>query len=314
MTFAFDIVLILGLLVLAWRALASPDLFTGIVLFIAFGLLLSLVWVRLNAPDVALAEAAVGSGLTGALLLSTLGRLKRMDEDEGIKPAAPRRGGAMAVATQTGLAAVAGLLGWAVLSLPAESVFADPVQESLDASGVGNPVTAVLLNFRAYDTLLEIAVLSLAVAAVWSLATVGTARDGAPARLAQTVVVHLLAPVMVVAAGYLLWTGTNAPGGAFQAGAILGGVGVLLVLSRPDLAVLREGWALRLVLVAGTLVFLAVGALVMPFHRFLLEYPPQVSGSLILVIETAATLSIGATLAVLFLGGRPAAAKPRPHD
>jgi len=314
MIFVFDAVLILGLLVLAWRALAVPDLFKGIVLFIAFGLLLALGWVRLNAPDVALAEAAVGSGLTGALLLSTFARLRRMDEEEGMEPAAPQRGGAMAVATQIGLVAVAGLLGWAVLSLPAEGVFADPVPENLAASGVSNPVTAVLLNFRAYDTLLEIAVLVLAVAAVWSLAVVKTASDGAPVRLVQTVVVNLLVPVMVVAAGYLLWTGTKAPGGAFQAGAILGGVGVLLVLSRPDLAVLREGWALRLVLVAGTLVFLAVGALVMPFNRLLLEYPPQAGGSLILVIETAATLSIGAALAILFVGGRPAAAKPRPHE
>jgi len=311
MIFAFDAVLMFGLLLLAWRALASPDLFKSIVLFIAFGLLLSLVWVRLNAPDVALAEAAVGSGLTGALLLSTLARLKRMDEAERMEPAAPQRGGAIAVATQSGLVAVAGLLGWAVLSLPPEAVFMDPVPENLAASGVSNPVTAVLLNFRAYDTFLEVAVLLLSVAAVWSLATVQVARDRAPVRLVQTVVVHLLAPLMVVAAGYLLWIGSKAPGGAFQAGAMLGGVGVLLVLSRPDLAVLREGWALRALLVAGMLGFLVVGALVMVFKRHLLEYPPQASGGLILLIEAAATLSIGATLAVLFVGGRPQVANSR---
>ena len=73
---AFDIVLGLTLLWLAWRALASEDLFKGIVLFIAFGLLMALAWVRLNAPDVALAEAAIGAGLTGALLLSALAKLE----------------------------------------------------------------------------------------------------------------------------------------------------------------------------------------------------------------------------------------------
>ncbi len=72
----FDIVLGLTLLWVAWRALTSEDLFKGIVLFIAFGLLMALAWVRLNAPDVALAEAAIGAGLTGALLLSALAKLE----------------------------------------------------------------------------------------------------------------------------------------------------------------------------------------------------------------------------------------------
>ena len=74
---AFDAVLGFALLWLAWRALASPDLFLAIVLFIAFGLLMALAWVRLDAPDVALAEAAIGAGLTGALLLAALPRLDK---------------------------------------------------------------------------------------------------------------------------------------------------------------------------------------------------------------------------------------------
>ncbi len=82
MLWVFDALLILALLWLAWRALACEDLFKGIVLFIAFGLLMALAWVRLNAPDIALAEAAIGAGLTGALLLSALARLKSMDEAE----------------------------------------------------------------------------------------------------------------------------------------------------------------------------------------------------------------------------------------
>jgi len=77
---AFDLVLMLALLWLAWRALAAPDLFKGIVLFIAFGLLMALAWVRLRAPDIALAEAAVGSGITGALLLSALARSRRLEQ------------------------------------------------------------------------------------------------------------------------------------------------------------------------------------------------------------------------------------------
>jgi uncharacterized MnhB-related membrane protein len=73
----FDGVLALGLLVLAWALLGSPDLFKAIVLFISFGLIMSLAWVRLKAVDIALAEAAIGAGLTGALFLSTLSRIQR---------------------------------------------------------------------------------------------------------------------------------------------------------------------------------------------------------------------------------------------
>jgi energy-converting hydrogenase B subunit D len=80
-----DVLLVAILLWLAWASLASRDLFRGIVLFIAFGLVLSMAWVRLGAPDVALAEAAIGAGLTGALLLATWGRLphKRNRPEEG---------------------------------------------------------------------------------------------------------------------------------------------------------------------------------------------------------------------------------------
>ncbi len=72
----FDFVLGIGLLSLAWLSLSSADLFKAVVLFIAFGLLLALAWVRLAAPDVALAEAAIGAGLTGALLMAALARLR----------------------------------------------------------------------------------------------------------------------------------------------------------------------------------------------------------------------------------------------
>ena len=57
----------------------------------------------------------------------------------------------------------AGAIGWAILSLPTEwNGLGDRVADRLDESGVRNPVTAVLLNFRGYDTLLEIGVLLLA--------------------------------------------------------------------------------------------------------------------------------------------------------
>ena len=55
--------------------------------------------------------------------------------------------------------AVAAALSWGALDLPRTDGVAPLVERRLDESGVSNPVTAVLLNFRGYDTLLEITVL-----------------------------------------------------------------------------------------------------------------------------------------------------------
>ncbi len=77
MTFAFDLLLALSLVWSAWRTLATPRLDRAIELFIVFGLLMSLAWARLAAPDIGLAEAAIGAGLTGALLLDAYGVLRR---------------------------------------------------------------------------------------------------------------------------------------------------------------------------------------------------------------------------------------------
>lgn len=80
-----DIILALALVGLGWVVLTSRDLFRGVVLFIVFGLLMSLVWLRLGAPDIALAEAAIGTGLTAALLLEAVRQIenpRRRDTDD----------------------------------------------------------------------------------------------------------------------------------------------------------------------------------------------------------------------------------------
>ena len=64
--------MLLSLIGLAWAALASADARRSVILFMAFGLVLAVAWGRLLAPDVALAEAAIGAGLSGALLLAAL--------------------------------------------------------------------------------------------------------------------------------------------------------------------------------------------------------------------------------------------------
>jgi uncharacterized MnhB-related membrane protein len=73
----FDLILALALVALAWAVLAAEDLFAAVILYMVFGLMTALAWVRLAAPDVALAEAAIGAGLGGALMLAAARRAAR---------------------------------------------------------------------------------------------------------------------------------------------------------------------------------------------------------------------------------------------
>jgi uncharacterized MnhB-related membrane protein len=81
--FLFDILLASLIVWLGWQALGGGSLFRSLVFFVAFGLSMTLAWVRLDAPDVALAEVAVSAGLTGALFLGAFGGTGRSGDDDG---------------------------------------------------------------------------------------------------------------------------------------------------------------------------------------------------------------------------------------
>lgn len=76
--------MVLLLLGLAIRLVTTRDFFEATVLYVAWGLTLALAWVRLGAADLALAEAALGAGVTGALFLNAWKRLaRRVGQDGG---------------------------------------------------------------------------------------------------------------------------------------------------------------------------------------------------------------------------------------
>ncbi len=290
--------LLSGLLIfLAWRLLTLSDLFKATVFFVVFGVLLSLAWVRLKAPDVALAEAAIGAGVTGALVLDALRRLDARgaaDEVQPLRLNMPRLVGALLV---MGLGA---FLVWSVLSLPPGwSGLSSETAAAMPRSGVINPVTASLLNFRSYDTLLEIAVLMLAVLGVWTL-NAEPMPPVEPAGPILGVLLKTLLPLMVIVAGYLLWAGGHAPGGAFQGAAVLAAGGILMHLARP-FNIRHRGLA-RVVIGFGFAVFLLVGLTLAALGGRFLELPDRHAGILILIIESAAMISIALTFVVLFVG------------
>ncbi|MFP5505384.1 MAG: MnhB domain-containing protein [Gammaproteobacteria bacterium] len=203
-----------------------------------------------------------------------------------------------------------------ILALPAASgPLPALVAAHLDASGVSHPVTAVLLNFRGYDTLLEIGVLILAVIGALTMrqAADGGVQITPPAGAVLASLTALAVPLMVVVAGYLLWAGAHQPGGAFQAGAVLAAAGVLLRLSG-RLPSLEPRFWLRAGLLIGFAVFLAVALGTSFAGRALLSYPPEQAGAWILFIEAGLTLSIALILVSLFVGAPAPPGTDRPAD
>jgi multisubunit Na+/H+ antiporter MnhB subunit len=201
-----------------------------------------------------------------------------------------------------GVLALTCILGLTVWTLPP---FSDQmsalVSSNMPSSGVENPVTAVLLNFRGYDTLLEIGVLLLAAVGVLSVAPSAVMRaDSSPPPI-LVLLLRLMLPFIILVSGYILWIGKYAPGGAFQAGAVLAAGGILLATAavRFNLSVSK---GMPLATGIGLLIFLLVALATMMVRGNFLQYPVALAGTLILVIEAAATLSIAAALVRLFVG------------
>lgn len=200
-------------------------------------------------------------------------------------------------------ATVVAVLFMAILVRPEPSEdLPSRVAAAMPASGVDHDITAVLLNFRSYDTLLEIAVLLLAVVVALAL------REAQPDRLEAMglenpllrAVMAWLLPLILIVAGFLLWAGATQPGGAFQAGAVLAASGVLLRLAGVGTGWLDHPLLMRFGLASGLLVFIGIGLLVMLPGVPFLSYPTALAGVLIMSIEFFLTLSIGLTLISLF--------------
>ena len=301
MNLAVDMLIGTGLLVLAWQTISGRSLFRGIVLFVVFGLTMALAWARMGAPDLALAEAAIGAGVTGALMLVAFRRLVRIRPDQCAQPALRRSRLAVPVAVLAG--GLVGVIGLAVVAVERDPALAGlAVTEALTDSGLGNPITGVLLLYRNLDTLLEVAVLLAAFLAARTVFGEDESRPPTPARREVPLVGALLAiivPLTILIATHLLLAGSREPGGAFQAGAVLAASGVLLVLAgrlQPATA-LSAGPAFGLTL--GLMLFSLVGLAVMAFGDPLLALPGLWA---VYLIETAMMLSIAMTLVLLFAG------------
>ena len=231
---AFDVGLAVVLLAAAGWTVVARAVFAAVVGFVAYGLLLALVWVRLAAPDVALTEAAIGSGVTGVLLIASCTRLRRSEASaSAVRPSAWVRFAAAALCTLV----AAGLAGVVLLLRDPAPTLAPQAMAHIGATGLGNPVAAVLLAYRAFDTFLEIVVLALALVGVWSLAPDRVwggypgVRSSAEREGPLAFIARLLPPLGIVVAAHIFWVGSTAPGGEFPAAAILAAMWILTMIA-----------------------------------------------------------------------------------
>lgn len=216
------------------------DLFAIVMLFGIYSLLSAGFFLNLNAPDVALTEAAIGAGIAPLLMLGTLALTSKFSgKSSGKTPCAKKSSHSfilpLIVVTITG-----GALMYATLDMPHygnpdapahNHVAPRYLQQSYDEIHIPNVVTSVLASYRGFDTLGEVFVIFTA--GIGVLALLGFATEGSEkkywqfadtASLRRHNVLHVIGKIMIplilIYALYVQFHGEYSPGGGFQAGVI----------------------------------------------------------------------------------------------
>ncbi|MBU1222493.1 MAG: monovalent cation/H+ antiporter subunit A [Gammaproteobacteria bacterium] len=199
--------------------------FVALVTIGVVGLVVSLIFIKFSAPDLALTQLSV-EVVTIVLLLLALYFLPQQAASER-EPARAWRDGAIALLAGGGTAALA----WAVLTRPYDTIAGYYLENSVPGGGGSNVVNVILVDFRGYDTLGEITVLALAglgiVAMLQGMKLPAPSRDDTgrvwdadahPTIMAT--LTRILLPLALLVAVFILLRGHNQPGGGFIAGLI----------------------------------------------------------------------------------------------
>ena len=182
MLFYFEVLLLLALLGTALAVAFTKKNLTAIIIYNTYSLIMSIVWIIIKSPDLAVTEAAVGAGITSLLFYVALSNLGELKEFENIKQKKRRKEkknkksynffGILFVTCMVVLLLVT------VNSLPpyggadnpaVNEVFERYVSEGVKETGSLNIVTAVILDYRAFDTLGEAVMLFTVIMSVVTL-------------------------------------------------------------------------------------------------------------------------------------------------
>ena len=220
--------------ILAWALLLAAgaalvlthrDRFRAVVLTGVVGLVTSLTFVALSAPDLALTQLSV-EVVSTVLLLMGLALLPQISPVES-SVLRRSRDAALALAGGGGIA----WLTWLMLTRDHDSISWYFLDKALTEGGGTNIVNVILVDFRGYDTFGEITVLGIAAVGVLALldgfrvrrpATDPAGRVWAFARepLMLRTAARIVLPLALVVSGYIFWRGHNLPGGGFIAGLV----------------------------------------------------------------------------------------------
>jgi multicomponent K+:H+ antiporter subunit A len=199
----------------------------AVIMIGALGLTVSLLFVFLSAPDLALTQLLV-EFVTIVLMMLALNWLPREGRPEHA-PLRKLRDGLLALGAGVGVTIVTLVL----LTRPSISIAPYFLENAVKLGGGSNVVNVILVDFRGYDTLGEITVLGIAGLVIFatlqgfqprSESEPWTARspheeDKHPLMLA--LVSRLLLPLAIVVSLFLFLRGHNQPGGGFIAGLVL---------------------------------------------------------------------------------------------
>ncbi len=214
-----------AMVVLTHKARYMSLIYIGIV-----GLIISLAFVHLSAPDLALTQISV-EVVTILLMLLALNLLPKQTPVES-RPWRNIRDGGVAVAAGLGVGGAA----WAIMTRPLDSISGYFWDNAYSGGGGTNVVNVILVDFRGFDTFGEIIVLGIAALGIFALLErVGTGASGK--RLAAwkpdtvrspehhpmmlVVATRLVLPLAVMVALYIFLRGHNQPGGGFIAGLVV---------------------------------------------------------------------------------------------
>ena len=82
---SFRILLLIFLVLCALFVSFSKNLLVSVVIFMSYSLIMSIIWVLLESPDLAITEAAVGAGVTSVLFFITLKRIDAIGKEHVVK-------------------------------------------------------------------------------------------------------------------------------------------------------------------------------------------------------------------------------------
>jgi len=190
----------------------------------AVGLVVTMVFVTLSAPDLALTQITVDV-VTTVLLLMSLSLLPQLTPYESSRPRR-WRDASLAIAGGVGI----GWITWLILTREHNSISWFFLQQSIPLGGGSNVVNVILVDFRGFDTFGEIAVLGIAAIGALCLMdgmrahgttmTQGLSYRFNPSPLMLRISASWVLPLALVVSIYIFMRGHNYPGGGFIAGLI----------------------------------------------------------------------------------------------